>query len=482
MPAQNALVAAARDESHAESMRCWIASNRVDRHDRVVARSRSNPVPILDLGTYLRGRTVPEIDGQPAPWDRLLTELRDGGYLAAEADLKQLLEAGGDPVLSQSLPAEAVRRILAAAGHRRYELHNGYLWWWNGPRRPPMSAEDVYVRYGFPVIARVDRSRAHQAPAPGQFGRRILTWAALAGKVLLGIPMGVVFVATQATVSLATVPRLVSKAARAAGPGDRDDKRGAARTPPWQAELARLAHDLRIDEGEVHRTYSGTGDIGELELVAMRDGQRKNVLMSVSHGIFRMGYQVRSRPGLVPVRFSPRTAAFPEVTVTPIPAGELLAGSAKTVREGQVGLSFLVRVPMAAEQPGAPPEAPAATTPAKPARTSRDIEVAAMKSAFAAIPGFAVLAWFAVQTLAPVHGIARLVASIVAATLFVALNFWLWWIMAFGLAMDASPQHTAVPRRVATAFVKYLLILLAAMTMVNAVAGLIAAAVIALIH
>jgi hypothetical protein len=291
--------------------------------------------------------------------------------------------------------------------------------------------------------------------------------------------MGVVFSAAVAAAGLAAVPRLVSKAGRAGHLGVRSDRRTALRAPLWQTELDRLAHDLGIDQDEIHRSYSSEANDGELELIAVRGGERKTVVVAVSHGIFRMGYQVRSRPRFVPFRFTPKNAESPEVEFTPMAAGEPLPGLGKAVRDGQVGLRFVVKVPMAAEQAEAPGDAIGVTTSQKRTRTNRDLEAAALITSFAAIPAFAALAWFAIQTLAPVHGQARLGVSIVAAVLFSSISFWMWCALAFGLAMDASPHHTEVPRSVTRSFVKFLLTWLSVMTMVNAIAGLLVAAGIA---
>src|SRR5262249_5108226 len=160
---------------------------------------------------------------------------------------------------------------------------------------------------------------------------------------------------------------------------------------------------------------------------------RKDVLMAVSRGIFQQGYQVRSRPRHVPFRFTSRTGESPEIEFTPIAAGESLPGSGGLVRDGQVGLRFVIRIPVVAEQDSPPGNAPGATTSKTRTRANRELEAAALYTAFAAIPGFAALACCAVQTFVPVDAMARILTSVVASTLAVSISFWLWLLLGMGL-------------------------------------------------
>jgi len=404
----------------------------------------ADPVTIRDLAGACRRRTVSELAGRPAPWDVLVEELRSAGSLSAAEDLARLLDSGDAGVLDAVVATETVRRVVAAFGRRRYREWNGYLVSLPGFPYVPLSSAEAFERYGLHLMVAADppNGRNGRAPIPGQGWRRFR--ARVSRKVRLSPRVRKALI----------LPGLVWLALAAAAPAALIRRIRARLMPPRPHAILLLnGHALGLDRGEiVDQAFVDDEQGWALEIAVLRHGSAEDVLQAVSRDIFRMRYRL-SGPSRTQLPRLPGPGDSPAVALAVGFPGEMVPGTDVPIGPGQTGLRFGIRI-HAGQMKRAGLVPPAWRSGYL---TNRDLEVAALLVAAGTIPGSAVLAWFTVQATHMAHGAAGTVAGVAIAALTSLVMSWTWYLMIFGLAMDASPHHEERPRQPVRAFIKFLL-------------------------
>jgi hypothetical protein len=273
------------------------------------------------------------------------------------------------------------------------------------------------------------------------------------GKVLLGLPKMLIILTVTMLALAADAPGQVARRIKA-----------LRRPPEPHAILLRNAHELGLDRGTiVDRVFTDHDRGWALEIAALRDGSYEDVLQTVTETIFRMRPQVRSHPRAQTLQ--PSWPNAPTVALTTGVPGETVPGTDVIIAPGQVGLRFGICIPVAQmRREGLVPPAWRVGY-----RTNRDLETLVLYTVGATIPGSMVLAWFTAYVTHLGHGIAGTVAGVAVAGLTGSVMSWTWFLMAFGLAMDASPHHAERAGRPVRAFFRYLRIMLLPLVAVLAV-------------